>query len=211
MDGREAGRQSDGGRAHQRCRILALVILSGLAPVAVSLFLALNTAHGQSNLLGNGGFEDGTAGWSQSFGSTFITVTTPVSAGNWAAALSRSGVPGEIWVYQDVDVHAGASYTLTGWVHKNESAFYNVCLRIEWHDSDWPDLVDCLSEDNDFYRPITVGPTLAPPDTSKARIKIIADIRTPDPPSPVYFDEISLTSSMKPTGYFPLLLKNFPR
>ena len=57
-------------------------------------------------------------------------------------------------------------------------------------------------------RPITVGPTLAPPDTSKARIKIIAGIRTADPPSLVYFDEISLTSSMQPSGYFPLLLKN---
>ena len=210
MDGHEGVRQSSGGQAHRRCRILALVILSGLAPVAVSLFLALYTAHAQSNLLGNGGFEEGTAGWYQSFGSTFVTVTTPVSAGTWAASQNRSGVTGEIWVYQDVDVFAGASYTLTGWVHKNHSAFYNVCLRIEWHDSDWPDLVDCLSENNDFYRPITVVAALVPPDTSKARIKIIADIRTADPPNPVYFDEINLTSSMEPSGYLPLLLNNYP-
>ena len=208
MDGREACRQGNGGQAHQRCRILALAILSGLAPVAVSLFLALYTAHAQSNLLGNGGFEEGTAGWSQSFGSTFVTVTTPVSAGNWAASLTKNGVTEDIWIYQDVDVYAGATYTLTGWIHKNHSAFYNVCLRIEWHDSNWPDLVDCLSEDNGFYRPITVGPTLAPPDTSKARIKASADIRTADRPSPVYFDEINLTSSMQPRGYFPLLLNN---
>ena len=211
MDGREAGRQSDGGRAHQRCRILALVILSGLAPVAVSLFLALNTARAQSNLLANGGFEEGTAGWYQSFGSTFVTVTTPVSSGNWAASLTKSGVAGDVWIYQDVDVHAGAPYTLTGWVYKNESAFQNVCLSIEWHDSDWPDLVDCLSEDNGFYRLITVGPTLAPPDTSKASITIIADIRTQNPPNPMYFDELALTSSMQPSGYFPLLLKNCAR
>ena len=210
MDGREAGRQSSGGRAHQRCRILALVILSGLAPVAVSLFLALYTAHAQSNLLGNGGFEEGTAGWYQSFGSTFVTVTTPVSVGNWAASLTKSGVTGDISIYQDVDVQAGATYTLTGWVYKNESAFRNVCLRIEWHDSSSPDLVDCLAEDNGFYRPITVGPTVAPPDTSKARIKASADIRTADPPNPVYFDEICLTSSMQPSGYFPLLLNNYP-
>ena len=72
-------------------------------------------------------------------------------------------------------------------------------------------IVDCLAADNAFYRPITVGPALAPPDTSKARIKIIADIRADDPPSPVYFDEINLTSSMEPSGYFPLLLKNYAR
>ena len=211
MDGREAGRQSNGGQAHQRCRILALVILSGLAPVAVSLFLALYTAHAQSNLLGNGGFEEGTAGWSQSFGSTFVTVTTPVSVGNWAASLTKSGVTGDIWIYQDVDMLAGATYTLTSWAYKNESAFRKVCLRIEWHDSSSPDLADCLSEDNSYYRPITIGPTVAPPDTSKARIKIIADIRTPNPASPMYFDEINLTSSMEPRGYFPLLLKNYAR
>ena len=114
-------------------------------------------------------------------------------------------------VYQDVDVQAGATYTLPGWVHKNEPAFHNVCLLIEWHDSDWPDLADCLSEENGFYRPLTVGPTLAPPDTSKARIKIIADIRTASPASPMYFDEISLTSSMEPRGYFPLLMNNYAR
>ncbi len=210
MNGRERARQSNGGQAHQRCRILALLILSGLVPVAVALLLALNTAHAQSNLLGNGGFEEGTAGWSQSFGSTFVTVTTPVSSGNWAASLTKSGTTGGVWIYQDVDVFAGATYTLTGWVYKNESAFSRVCLRIEWHDSDWPDLADCLSEDNDFYRPITVVSALSPPDTSKARIKIIAAIRTADAPSPVYFDEVGLTSSMQPVGYFPLLLKNYP-
>jgi hypothetical protein len=55
-----------------------------------------------------------------------------------------------------------------------------------------------------------VGPTLAPPDTSKARIELLADIRTANPPGPVYFDEVCLTSSMQPTGFFPLLLKTYP-
>ena len=40
---------------------------------------------------------------------------------------------------------------------------------------------------------------------SAGSIRAAADIRTADPPSPVYFDEINLTSSMEPSGYFPLL------
>jgi hypothetical protein len=211
MDGLEAVRRSEGGHARGRCRILALAVFSGLVPVAVSLFLALNTTHAQTSLLANGGFEEGTAGWSQSYGSTFVTVTTPVSAGNWAASLTKSGVLGEIWIYQDVDVYAGATYTLTGWVYKNDSAFQDVCLRIEWHGTGGVDQVqDCLSQDAGYYRPITVGPTLAPPDTSKARIKLLADIRTANPPSPVYFDDIRLTSNLMPRGYLPLGLKNYP-
>jgi len=48
-----------------------------------------------------------------------------------------------------------------------------------------------------------------PPETSKARIKASADMRTADPRSPMYFDKICLTSSMQPSGYFPLLLKDY--
>jgi hypothetical protein len=201
MDGLEGVRQSEDGHARGKCRVLVLTVLAGLVPVAVSLFLALNAAHAQGSLLANGGFEAGTAGWSQSFGATFLTVTTPVSAGTWAASLTKSGVTGDIWI----------SYTLTGWVYKNDSAFQKVCLRIEWHGTGGVDEVQyCLSQDAGYYRPITVGPTLAPPDTSKARIKLLADIRTADPPSPVYFDDIRLTSNLMPRGYLPLGLKNYP-
>jgi len=39
----------------------------------------------------------------------------------------------------------------------------------------------------------------------------IAELLDADPPHPVYFDEIRLTSNMMPSGYFPLLLKNYGR
>ena len=46
---------------------------------------------------------------------------------------------------------------------------------------------------------------------SEHRIMAIAELLDADPPHPVCFDEIRLTSNMMPSGYFPLLLKNYGR
>jgi hypothetical protein len=209
MDDHGAGQQSGGGGRSKRCLVLTLAVVFGLAPVAVSFFLTLETALGYDNLLGNGGFEEGTSGWTASYGATFITVTNPVSSGNWAAAIS--GTTGLIWIDQDVAVVPGATYTLTGLIHKYEQKFREACLRIEWVASGSPDLQECFSDDISFYRPITVGPVAAPSNVTRAKIRATAEIRTPNPPSPVYFDDLSLTSNMMPIGFLPLSLKSYPR
>jgi hypothetical protein len=211
MDDHGAGQQCGGGGRSRRCRCLTLAVVLGLAPVALSLFLTLECAFGwDQNLLQNGGFEQGTSGWGVSPGATFITVTEPVSSGNWAAALNRSDTTGWIWIYQDVQVMTGATYTLTGLIHKDEADFKRACLRIEWVGSGSPDLEQCIYDDNNSYRRITVGPTAAPADASGARIKALADIRTSPPTNPIYFDELRLTSNMMPIGFIPLCLKNYP-
>jgi hypothetical protein len=208
MDDHGAGQQSGGGGS-KRWLVLTWAVVLGLAPVAVSFFLTLETALGYDNLLGNGGFEHGTSGWTASTGATFITVTEPVSSGNWAAAIS--GTIGSIWIYQDMEIIPGATYTLTGSIYKNEPRFDEACLRIKWLASGSPDLQKCLSDDNDFYRPITLGPTEAPLDATSAKIECVAVIRTSPLTNPIYFDELSLTSSMMPNGFFPLSLKNYRR
>jgi len=213
MDDHGAGQQSGGGGRSKRCRFLTLAVVLGLAPVALSFLLNLDTALGYDrDLLQNGGFEQGTSGWGVSYGATFITVTEPVSSGNWAAALNRTDIPAQIYFHQYVPVIAGATYTLTGWIYKDEPAFTYALLRIEW----WPlgqPTVDSgqIRDDNDFYRPVTVGPATAPPGAYKARIVGLADIRTSPPPNPVYFDDLSFTSNMMPNGFFPLSLKNYRR
>jgi hypothetical protein len=85
------------------------------------------------------------------------------------------------------------------------------CLRIRWVGSDSPDLKDCLSDDRDFYRPITLGPADAPLDATSAKIEGVAVIRTSPLTNPIYFDELRLTSTMMPNGFFPLSLKNYRR
>jgi len=213
MDGRERSHHTDGGQRSGKSRFLTIAIASGLATLLLSLFLT--TALGQDNLLSTGGFEDGTSSWNTSYGATFVTVTQPVSSGLWAASLYRGGTTGEIWIYQDVPLEPSATYTLTGWALKNDSHFDSVCLYIEWPGSAAPPSDDCLYSDSDYYRPMTVGPTLPPSDASVARIKAVADIFGANPPSPVYFDELSFTSDIPPTPtpalYIPLLFKNYPR
>ena len=212
MDDHGAGQQSGGGGRSKRCRFLTLAVVLGLAPVAVSFFLTLKTALGwDQNLLQNGGFEQGTSGWTASYGATFITVTQPVTSGNWAASLDRTDTTGEIWIYQDVVVVPGATYTLTGWIYQNEPGFDEACLRIEWVESGSPDLQECLPGNNDFYRPITVGPTDAPHDATQARISAAANVGYTQHSYPVFFDELRLTSNMMPIGFMPLSLKNYPR
>jgi hypothetical protein len=209
MDDHDAGQQRGAGGRPGRCHVMTLVLVLGLAPVALSFLLTLETAHGSGSLLANGGFEDGTSGWANSYGSTFVTVTYPVSSGNWAASLTRSDTAGLIDIHQDVFVVAGAAYTLTGLIYKDEPGFGSVCLRIEWRDSEWPPSDDCISGDAGYYRPITVAVSSAPPDVSTARIMATAELLDAGPPHPVYFDDIRLTSSMMPRGYIPLVLKNY--
>ena len=212
MDDHGAGQQSGGGGRSKRCRVLTLAVVLGLAPVAVSFFLTIKTALAwDENLLQNGGFEEGTSGWTALDWWTFTTVTNPVSSGNWAASLDRHDATGWIWIYQDVVVVPGATYTLTGWIYKNEPGFDEACLRIKWVESGSPDLQKCLSGDNNYYRPLTVSIAAAPSHTSKARIEARAEVLTGEHENPIYFDELSLTSNMMPVAFLPLSLKNYPR
>lgn len=216
MDRHEQDRQSEDGHGAGKPHLLALCLLSLLALLTLSLVLAASTALESANLLTNGGFEDGTEGWTASSVATFVTVTDPVSSGNWAASLYKSGTIGEIWIRQDVSVLPSAAYTLTGWIYDDDAKYDQVCLRIRWRASDWLGAVqDCLEGDYDFYRAITLPSVIAPPDAVTARIMAVADISTASPQEPVYFDDLSFTSNIPPTPtpmafYVPLVVKSYP-
>jgi hypothetical protein len=203
----EAGKQTAGGHRCGKIRLLALVLASAL----VSLTLSFTSALGHEGYPLNGGFEAGTSHWNVSYGATFITVTEPVSSGTWAASLTISGTTGEISIYQDVPIFAEATYTLTGWVYKDEVDYRRACLRMEWLPSTAVPSQKCLTADKDFYRPLTVGPVAAPAGATKVRIRAVGDTRTSNPLNPVYFDELSLKCSLTPRLYSPLSLKNYPR
>ena len=192
--------------------VLALALASSLSLLMLSLVSATNSALVQDNLLVNGDFEAGISGWNVAYPATAITVTTPLTSGNWAVALTGTDTAGEIRIYQDVLVFAGATYTLTGYIYKDEPAFRYALFRIEWLNTDLPPVdSDSVTDNTGNYRPITLGPIAAPPDGSKARISAIADLATSDPPSPIFFDDLRLTSNMMPRGRLPLLLKNYQR
>jgi hypothetical protein len=216
MNGHEQGQQSRAGCAARRPLLLGFSLLFPLVLLVFSLILAYRGALGSTNLLTNGGFEDGTTGWMKFPGDAiFVSVTHPVHGGDWAASLNREGLPGEIRIYQNVDVVAGAIYTLTGCAYNSESSFNEVCLRIKWLYTGYPDEVSsCLDGVAADYRPITVSSATAPPDATTARIMAVADILSPNPPNPVYFDDLSFTSNMPPTPtpisvYVPLVFKGY--
>jgi hypothetical protein len=206
----EADRQDDGVRMAKKTRLLTLILASALASTSLSLVLSVTSALGHAGYLINGGFEDGTSHWKLYSGATFVTVTEPVRSGTWAASLTMSDSTAEIWIYQDVPVFPGATYTLTGWIYKDEHDFEYADLRLKW-DSNSREYNASLGADSDFYRPVTVGPLVAPPDATKARIRAVAKIRSPNPPNPIYFDDISLTCSLTPRLFLPLQLKDYAR
>lgn len=212
MYGHEAELPHDRGeRRSRKGRLAALIVASSVASTALSLLLAFTSALGQTDYLTNGGFEEGTSGWTVSSDATFVTVTTPVSSGNWAASLSDCGPAYEINIHQEVPIFPGATYTLTGWVYSDERGFRRVCLRLEWLPPSPGNSEKCLTPEIGFYRPLTVGPVIAPPKATEARISGVAEIREANPPSTVYFDELSLTCSLTPRLRLPLVLRSYPR
>lgn len=216
MDRHEQDQQSEGGHGAGKPHLLALCLLSLTALLALSVLLASYSALGSTNLLSNPGFENGTSHWYPSYGITFTTSTLHVHSGQWAASLIKTDTGGEIRIFQDVSVVAGAAYTLTGWIYDDDAKYDQVCLRIRWRASDWLGAVqDCLEGEYDFYRPITLSSVIAPPDAVTARIMAVADISTVSPQEPVYFDDLSFTSNIPPTPtpmafYLPLVVKSYP-
>jgi hypothetical protein len=192
--------------------LLALALASSLSLLTLALASASNSILLHDNLLLNGDFEAGISGWSVSIHASAITVSTPVASGDWAAELTATDTAGEIRIYQDVPVFAGATYTLTGCIYKDEPAFRYALFRIEWLDTDLPpEDSDSVADNNGSYWPITLGPIAAPPDASRARISAVAGMGTSDPENGIFFDNLTLTSNMMPRGCLPLLLSDYAR
>jgi hypothetical protein len=218
MDGHAQGHQSEEGHMPRKSHLLALCLLCLTGFLTLSVLLASQGALGSTNLLQNPGFESGTADWYPLTGITFTTSTLHVHSGQWAAELNKSGTMGEIWIWQNVSVVPSAAYTVTGWVYEDDPKFDKSCLRITWPGSTSSDSVEaCLGGDYGDYRPITLASVIAPTDAVTARIWVVADIGEPNPSIPVYFDDLSLTSSVLPTPtpvgtpfYVPMVVKNYP-
>lgn len=218
MDHDERPHESGDGHGTRRPQLLALSVLFPVALLALSLLISSGNALGSTNVLKNGGFEDGTSYWYPSYGITFTTSTLHVRSGDGAASLVRDDTIGEIWILQDMSVVPGATYTLTGWVYQNEPNVDQACLRIRWRGSDWLDTEQwCAPGQADYYRPFTSEPVMAPPDAITARVLALADIGESGMQEPVYFDDLSFTSSLDPTPapagtpfHVPLVLKHYP-
>lgn len=83
--------------------------------IAILLLFALDSGFSQSNLITNGGFEDGTTGWT--VWNASLSISSDAHTGNSAALISNRQ---NSWDALVRDISAllvnGKMYTLTAWV-----------------------------------------------------------------------------------------------
>jgi hypothetical protein len=89
---------------------------------------------GAADLLANGGFEEGAAGWSLSAGS-LDAVASPVHAGALSGQFTGSGQPTTHFAYQVVAVQPDEQYESSGWMAATGSGLTRVFLRVSWFDA----------------------------------------------------------------------------
>lgn len=173
-----------------------------VAAVSVPLWTAL--AATPTELLSNGSFESGTAGW-QTFGGQLSSATQPAYSGSFAAAYASADFKAK-WFYQDVPVSPGGMYTFSGWAVKNSSRIAEVKLRISWYaesvgygtQASGPEISSVtstvISSDSPAWRQLTTGPAEAPSRALVARLKVILMPASGDSAT-AFFDGLSFVGS----------------
>lgn len=163
-----------------------------------ALLLAGSTPTGGSELLVNGGFEQGSSGWSYLGGdfSELNAVGAPVHGGSRSGRFSGSGQPTTQVAYQFVDVQPGQSYELSGWVAASGGAVSAVFLRISWFDGSGQtvlqdDSLGLAQRDGNFY-PLTTGPRASPAAARSARTSLYV-LGNPQSPFEVHLDDFAFS------------------
>ncbi len=147
-----------------------------------------------SELLANGGFEQGPAGWSLTAGQ-LDSVASPVHDGALAARFSGNSQPATQLVYQLVNVLPGQSYELSGWVSATpDSGVNRAFLRLWWFDGNGQLL---LSEDSSWlpqpdaaFHLLTTGARVSPAAARLARTSMLVQA---DAPFSVLLDDFTFS------------------
>ena len=189
-----------------RRKVWVLVWL--LAATLPALLLQAPSARGDE-LLVNGGFEDGIAPWTAVGGGELDSVGQPTHEGQFAACVTATG-RGVKRISQLIPVAGGGEYEFAGWVLKDDPRIRRVYLTIEWCKSD-QGVLDCSEDvdaslhwiegDSEAYQPITTGPVIGRIAADSARLRIVIEPVSTDPPEgfTVYLDGFSFTGPPAPT------------
>jgi hypothetical protein len=160
-----------------------------------ALLLAGAARTGGSELLANGGFEQGSSGWSLTSG-LLETVGSPVHSGVSAGRFSGSGQPTTQIAYQFVDVQPAQTYELSGWIAASGDAVSGVFLRISWFDANGQpvlqdDSLGLAQRDGNFY-PLTTGARVSPAAARSARTSLYI-LGNPGTPFEVHLDDFAFS------------------
>lgn len=171
------------------------------AAIAFGLIATLalaGSSAGASELLANGGFEQGSLGWSFLGGNLteLDAVSAPVHGGELAGRFAGSGQPTTQFVYQSMNVQPNQSYELSGWAAASGDAINGAFLRISWFDSGGAPVLhdDSLGlpvPDGSFHL-LTTGQRVSPAAARLARasLYILANSNTP---FTVHLDDFAFT------------------
>jgi len=160
-------------------------------------------------LLSNGGFEEGTAGWVSDTG-ILGAVCEPALAveGDCAGQLITDTRPSSIIQHELVPVQPGGSYTLTASILKNDPNVVSVELRITWHDGNGTHFelepFAKLTQNGPSYQPLSVGTIESPAGSTWAAISI--RLLSDSPGAAIHIDDVSFVGpppAATPTPYSP--------
>ena len=163
-------------------------------------------------LLSNGGFEDGTAGWAWA-GGTLERVCEPaqVAEGSYAGRFVTD-TPGTSSVqHEPVLIQPDGSYTLAASFLKNDPRVASVTLLVTWRDTNG-NLIDDpawriakqLTSSSPAYQFLFIGPFQSPSNAATAVISV--HVMSDSAGAQVYIDDVSFVGpppAATPTPYSP--------
>ena len=156
------------------------------AALVCALLFALVLPHqhpaAASELLTNGGFEQGIAGWSTNAGQ-LEPVSSPLHGGSQAARFSGSAQPTTQFAYQVINVQPSSNYELSGWVAAPSSGVSRVFLRVSWFDAGGSLVLGAdspwLAQPDSNFRPLTTGAMVSPAAARQARTSLLVQADSP--------------------------------
>ena len=172
---------------------------SGLTAAALGAALAASfllshgpPANGSDDLLLDEGFEDGVAEWAAGGGT--LTSTSSVAHNGDSSAQFSADVDndsGIIWS-PPIAIRPEATYTLSGFLLKNDARVESVKLGLEWQDADGTRISRSpfmtLTGSNADWRRLTLE-ELSPPNAAYARVLVYV---MADSGGTIYLDDVSL-------------------
>jgi len=184
--------------------VFASLVLVSLVVIVTAALLHVLPTLADGELLQNHDFEQGLTGWLTKE-ADFSLVSSPVHNGSLAAAVTTSQQSDKL--FQCVNIVPGESYTLLGYVVKNDPDIERVFLRISWyeetsyeepnilasHDSSW------VTSDSPDYRSLVVN-GVAPFKANSAMVQAFVIQRSPGNHVTIYVDDMSFVcTSLGPT------------
>jgi len=155
--------------------------------------LARPHSAGASELLINGGFEEGTAGWSTNAGQ-LASVSSPLHGGSQAGRFSGSGQPTTQFAYQLINVEPASNYELSGWVAAPASGVSRLFLRVSWFDASGSLVLSAdspwLAQPDSAFHPLATGPMVSPVAARQAHASILIQA---DSPFSVHLDDFAFS------------------